>query len=711
MMAFKLSISNWTKYLKKAAILAFMGMVAIFGYIFYLAQDLPSLDQLENYDPDLVTRIYSADGKILDELYLEKRIFISIDEIPNNMKNALIASEDRRFYDHWGISMRDLFRAVVINIISLSYEQGFSSLTQQVARTLYDSIGFKKTIVRKIKEIITAIQIERTYTKSEILEMYLNNVHFGHGTYGVQAAAKRYFGKSASALTLGESAMIVGILPAPARYSPVRHPERAHYKRNVVLRVMRDQRYITNDIYSEARVIESENVIEFQAKGTAPYFTEYVRRVMEKEDDHLGVNIYRDGLKIYTTLDTRLQDIAEKSLMKSIKRNQDKLNERLFNDEEEFSQLAYHSIYPIDTVKMMMEGDSILYEDLRNKLLVQGAFIALDPTTGAILAMIGGRPDYHDQYNRAVQAKRQPGSVFKPFVYTTAIDNGYPVTKQLLNQPLVLRVLNAEGEWEKWMPRNYDGTTSGLTTLREGIRKSVNLIAVRVVKELVPAREVKAMAERMGLTTNIRAVDAIALGTSEVYLLDVVNAYSAFANKGVLNQPFGISKVEDRYGNTIKEYYPIREEVLREESAYVMTTMLQTVMDAGTGGSARWRHNFYHPAGGKTGTTQNWTDAWFVGFSKQLAAGVWVGVDDPQVSLGESQDGSRAALPAWARFMTAAHDTLGLTQKKFERPDGVINVEICSLTKDKPTNLCPLETEIFIKGTEPSQLCKVHRRN
>ena len=688
-----------------------MGMVVIFVYIFYLAQDLPSLDQLENYDPDLVTRIYSADGKILDELYLEKRIFISIDQIPNNMKNALIASEDRRFYDHWGISMRDLFRAVVINTISLSYEQGFSSLTQQVARTLYDTIGFKKTIVRKIKEIITAIQIERTYTKSEILEMYLNNVHFGHGTYGVQAAAKRYFGKSASALTLGESAMIVGILPAPARYSPVRHPERAHYKRNVVLRVMRDQRYITSDIYSEARVIESENVIEFQAEGTAPYFTEYVRRIMEKEDDHLGVNIYRDGLKIYTTLDTRLQDIAEKSLMKSIKRNQDKLNKRLFNDEEEFSQLAYHSIYPIDTVKMMMEGDSILYEELRNKLLVQGAFIALDPTTGAILAMIGGRPDYHDQYNRAVQAKRQPGSVFKPFVYTTAIDNGYPVTKQLLNQPLVLRVLNAEGEWEKWMPRNYDGSTSGLTTLREGIRKSVNLIAVRVVKELVPATEVKAMAERMGLTTNIRAVDAIALGTSEVYLLDVVNAYSAFANKGVLNQPFGISKVEDRYGNTIKEYYPIREEVLREESAYVMTSMLQTVMDAGTGGSARWRHNFYHPAGGKTGTTQNWTDAWFVGFSKQLAAGVWVGVDDPQVSLGESQDGSRVALPAWGRFMTGAHDTLGLTQKKFERPDGVINVEICSLTKDKPTNLCPLETEIFIKGTEPSQLCKVHRRN
>lgn len=710
-MAIRLSIRDILQQLKRALVLSGVGLVFIFAYVLYLAQDLPSLDQLENYDPDLVTRIYSADGDILDELFLEKRIFVGLNQIPNNMKNAVIASEDRRFYNHWGIDSRSIIRAIIINIINLGYEQGFSSLTQQVARTLYDTIGFKKTITRKIKEIITAIQIERTYTKDEILEMYLNNVHFGHGTYGVQAASKRYFGQDAGLLTLGQSAMLVGILPAPARYSPVRHPERAHYKRNVVLRVMRDQRFITKDIYSEARSIESENVLERQVKGTAPYFTEYIRRTMEKEDDHLGVNIYRDGLKIYTTLDTRLQGIAEDALMQSIKRNQDKLNKRLFNDEEEFSQLAYLGIFPEDTVKMMMEGDSTLYADLRNKLLVQGAFVALDPTSGAILAMVGGRPDYHDQYNRATQAQRQPGSVFKPFVYATAIDNGYSASKQLLNQPLVLRVLNSEGEWEKWMPRNYDGTTSGLTSLREGVRKSINLVAIRVVKELVPAAEVKATAERMGITTNIRAVDAIALGTSEVYLLDMVNAYSAFANKGVLNQPFGITKVEDRYGNVIKEYYPIREEVLREESAYMMTSMLQTVMDAGTGGSARWRHNFYHPAGGKTGTTQNWTDAWFVGFSKQLAAGVWVGVDDPRVSLGESQDGSRAALPAWAKFMAAAHDTLGLKRAKFDRPDGVVDVEICSTTKDRPSNLCPVESEIYIKGTEPSQTCKVHRRN
>jgi len=711
MMAVNLSIPTLTKYLKSALITVLIGLGIIIGYIIYLAQDLPSLDQLENYDPDLVTRIYSADGEILDELFLEKRIFVSLDQIPNNMKNAVISSEDRRFYNHWGIDSRSIIRAIVVNIISLGYEQGFSSLTQQVARTLYDTIGFRKTIIRKIKEIITAIQIERTYTKDEILEMYLNNAHFGHGTYGVQAAAKRYFGKDAVLLTLGESAMLVGILPAPATYSPINHSERAHYKRNVVLRVMRDEKFITKDMYSEARVIESENISESIAKGRAPYFTEYIRRTMEKEDDRLGVNIYRDGLKIYTTLDTRVQSVAEEALMNAIKTNQEKLNQRIFNDPEEFSRLAYLNIFPEDSVRMMMEGDTLLYEDLRNKLLVQGAFVALDPSTGSILAMVGGRPDYHDQYNRAVQAKRQPGSVFKPFVYTTAIDNGYSVTKQLLNQPLVLRVLNANGEWEKWMPRNYDGTTSGLTTLREGIRKSINLVAVRVVKELVPASEVKSMAKRMGITTDIRAVDAIALGTSEVYLLDIVNAYSAFANKGVLNKAFGITKVEDRYGNIIKEYEPIREEVLREESAYVMTSMLQTVMDAGTGGSARWRHNFYHPAGGKTGTTQNWTDAWFVGFSKQLAAGVWIGVDDPVVSLGTSQDGSRAALPAWANFMAVAHDTLRLKRMNFDRPSGVINFEICSITKDMPTNLCTVESEIFIQGTEPSQVCKVHRRN
>jgi len=305
------------------------------------------------------------------------------------------------------------------------------------------------------------------------------------------------------------------------------------------------------------------------------------------------------------------------------------------------------SIYPEDTVKMMMKQEMELYKDLRDKLLVQSAFVSLDTRTGKILALVGGRPDYPDQFNRATQSLRQPGSVFKPFVYTTAIDNGVPVTRQLLNQPVVLNVRNADGAWVKWMPQNYDGSTGGLTTIREGLRRSLNLISVRMVQEVVPAEAVKQTAQRMGISTDIRAVDAIALGTSEVHLLEMVAAYATYANKGVYSKPFGITRIEDKYGNVLREYSPKQEEVLSAETAYMMTSLLQTVLDRGTGGSARWKYHFYHPAAGKTGTTQGWTDAWFVGFSPNIAAGVWFGVDDPQVSLGKGSDGSRAALPAW----------------------------------------------------------------
>ncbi len=701
-------MKSWFHIIKRTIYTALAGIVIIFAYVFYLSIDLPSIEQLENYDPDLVTRIYSADGVLLNELYFEKRVFVELEQIPQHMRDAVVAKEDRRFYDHWGISLRDVLRAVVINTVTMSYSSGFSSLTQQLARNLYDTIGFKKTITRKIKEVITAIQIERTYTKDEILEMYLNSIHFGHGTYGVQAAAKRFYGKHAHELALDESALLVGLLPAPARYSPVRFPERALIKRNVVLRVMRDQEYISQGEYAEARARLLDSIQQEQTRGTAPYFTEYVRRFLEREDDELGINIYRDGLKIYTTLDSRLQNIAEDAVLKSVIANQQKLNKRIFNDEEEFSKLAYLSIYPEDTVKLMMAGEMELYEDLRDKLLVQSSFVALDIRTGAILAMLGGRPDYPDQFNRATQSLRQPGSIFKPFVYTTAIDNGVPVTKQLLNQPVVLNVRNAKGEWVKWMPQNYDGSTGGLTTIREGLRRSMNLISVRMVQEVVPAEAVKQMAQRMGVSTDIRAVDAIALGTSEVHLIEMVAAYGTFANKGVYCKPFGITKIEDRYGNVLKEYFPQKEEVLSAETSFIMTSLLQTVLDRGTGGSARWKYHFYHPAAGKTGTTQGWTDAWFVGYSPFIAAGAWFGVDDPQVSLGKGLDGSKAALPAWARFMRDSHDTLSYSRKEFDQPERIENVKICQVTKNLPVNLCPWETEVFIKGTEPTKRCSVH---
>ncbi|MBT6019371.1 PBP1A family penicillin-binding protein [bacterium] len=690
--------------------IVFSGAIFVLLFVLFLSRDLPSLEQLENYDPDLVTRIYSSDGKILSELFLQKRVFVELNNIPKHMHDAVIASEDRRFYDHWGLSLRSVARAISINILSLSYRQGFSTLTQQLARNLYKTIGFEDSILRKIKEVITAVQIERTYTKDEILEMYLNTVHFGHGTYGVEAATKRFFGKESNQLSVDESALLVGLLPSPASYSPIRHPERARKRRNTVLRLMRDQNYITHNEHAQYRAMTLESVKELPIRGLAPYFTEYVRRLLEKEDEALDINIYRDGLKIYTTLDSRLQALAEKVVLDAINISQSKLNNRIMNNKEEFELLGHLTIYDEDSVKMMMQGEAQLYKDLRSKLLVQTAFVAIDPKTGGIMAMIGGRPDYHDQYNRAVQAKRQPGSVFKPFVYTTALENGYTVSQQLLNQPVVLNVQNTDGSWVKWKPQNYGGSTGGLTTLREGLRKSLNLISVRIVQQdYAPAEQVKRTAQRMGISTDIRAVDAIALGTSEVIPLEMVSAYAAYANKGVYSKPFAITKIEDRYGNTIREYGAVQYEVLSEEIAFLMTNLMQTVMDRGTAGSARWKYKFTRPAAGKTGTTQGWSDAWFVGFTPQLATGVWFGVDDYQVSLGMGQDGSKAALPTWARFMRDGHDILEMPRVNFQRPSGVIVSEICSVSKMGARKACPIEKEVYKSGSEPGQKCRIHR--
>lgn len=693
--------------------LKIMGIGLVIGLlaIFILSIGLPSVEQLENFDPDLVTRIYSADGVLIDQLFQTKRVFVELDNIPMYMRNATIASEDKRFYNHWGIDYKRFIKALLVNIASLSYKQGFSSLPQQVSRNLYDSIGFDDSIIRKLKEMITAIQMERTYTKDEILGMYLNTVYFGHGTYGVEAAAKKYFSKDATDLTLGESAMLVGILPAPGPYSPINHWDRAVERRNLVLSLMEKQNYITEAERDTARLMPELMVDGNIESKSAQYFVEYIRRLLEEEDEDLGINIYRDGLKIYTTLDSRLQTIAEDITEQQIKINQQRYNNHLFNDMEFFSRLIDFEKYPIDSVKMMMRGEIPMVDELKNKLLVQTAFVALDPKSGAILAMMGGRTDYHDQFNRAVQALRQPGSVFKPFIYTTAIDNGYPVTEELLNQQVVLNRQDGQGEWIKWMPQNDDSSTGGLTTLREGLTRSLNLISVRMVQQkLAPANQIKKTAQRMKISTPIAAVDAIALGVSEVHPIEIVAAYAAFSNSGVYSKPFAITRIEDRFGNVIAEYSPEQEEVLNERTAYVVTNLMESVVNKGTGARSRWLYNFYRPAAGKTGTSQEFRDAWFVGFTPQIVAGTWFGIDGPPtVSLGDKQFGNMAALPVWAQFMKSAHDSLDLPVEDFVRPDGVIEIEICSESKKLPVAGCPVEKEIFIEGTEPIEYCETHR--
>ena len=351
---------------------------------------------------------------------------------------------------------------------------------------------------------------------------------------------------------------------------------------------------------------------------------------------------------------------------------------------------------------MMLDGQVELYDELRKELLVQCAFIALDTKTGEILAMIGGRSDYPDEFNRSTQALRQPGSVFKPYIYTAAIDNNYPVTTQLLNQPVALYRNNSKGEREKWTPRNYDKSTGGLTTLREGLQRSLNLISVRMVQELVPPRQVKDIAQRMQITSPIRAVDSIALGTSEVKPIEIVASYATFANKGIYSTPIAITRIEDKYGRIIKEYSIDQKEVLSPETAYMVTNLLQSVVDKGTGGSLRWRYKFRHPAGGKTGTTQNLSDAWFVGFTPNITAGVWYGIDEYSVSLGDGQYGGVAALPAWALFMKNAHKELNIPKDRFEIPEGVVEIEIDSDTKQLPTSRTKnLEKEFFLRSNVP----------
>jgi len=678
--------------------------ILVLVYVFYLSRDLPSLERLETFDPAMLSTLYDRNGEVIGEFYIQKRVFIDIEDMPKHLKDAAIASEDKRFRSHWGVDLQSFGRAVVVNISSMSFRQGFSTLSQQLARNLYKEVGFKDSITRKLKEIITAVQIERTYTKDEILEMYLNTVHFGHGTYGAESAAKRFFNKPASELTVGESAMLVGLLPSPANYSPLRNLNKAIDRRSLVLKLMYDQDLISYQDYMEHNSIIPDNIFYEIPRGKAPYFAEHVRRILEKQDDELGINIYQDGLKIYTTLDYRLQKIAEESVMKTLKKNQDEFNKQLFEDDDRFSKLGYLSIYPADSVKTMLNGQLELYEELRQNLLVQCAFVALDTKTGEILAMIGGRSDYLDQYNRSTQALRQPGSVFKPYIYTAAIDNNYPVTTQLLNQPVSLYRNNAKGEREKWTPKNYDNSTGGLTTLREGLRRSLNLISVRMVQELVPPRQVKDIAQRMQITSPIRAVDAIALGTSEVRPIEIVSSYATFANKGIYSSPMAIVRIEDKYGRIIKEYSNEQKEVLSPETAYMMTNLLQTVVDKGTGGSIRWKYKFRHPAAGKTGTTQNWSDAWFVGYTSQIAAGVWYGVDQYPISLGKGQAGSVAALPAWALFMKEAHKTLNLPKEDFSIPEGVIEVEIDSDTKGLPNNRTKnIEKEFFLKSNAPTK--------
>jgi len=679
-------------------------------YLYNLSQDLPDPSQLEQYRPKLGSRVYSADGKLIKEFFEERRSFVPLERIPKHLVQALLATEDRRFYNHWGVNLMRIVQAVVIDLIHMEKRQGASTITQQLSRLLY--LTPEKTISRKIKEILTAIQIEKTYTKNEILQMYLNHVYLGHGAHGVQMAAQRYFGKNVEDLDIPESATLVALCQRPEALSPIRNPSGCLSRRNLVLRSMHTTGVLSAEdleryTATELGVLNQPANIHY---GEAPYFTEHVRQLLWAK---YGRDVLTQGLKIYTTLDTRVQHLAEQAVQRQLRKVQHDVNMNLINKKEHFKIISQALLDSLGmTMREFVADSARLHGLLSKKRPVQAALVCLEPKTGYVRALIGGRDFDESKYNRATQAQRQPGSAFKPFVYTTVIDNGFPPTYEVINQPVVVKLEDGT----EWRPHNFDMSIGGFVTLREALARSLNLPTVRLVQQISNPSTVVEYAKKMGLTTNLPAYESIALGSGEVIPMEITSAFSAFANQGVLMAPIFILRVEDKDGNILEENIPHGKEVLNKETAYIMADMLKSVLNYsagpgryGTGVGARSRFGFYRPAGGKSGTTNDYRDTWFLGFTPQFATGVWVGFDRQDMSFKRGT-GSSIALPIWAPFMKAIHDTLGLPVEDFVQPETVIRTEICTISKKLANDECPsVVNEVFKAGSEPTTRCDIHR--
>jgi penicillin-binding protein 1A len=673
-------------------------IAGVSGYLIF-NDNLPDFDAW-SFQPKRVTNVYSADGRHLQDFLEENREIVTYEEIPASMQAALLAAEDRRFFSHWGIDIYRIPGSLLANLKDRRLVgQGASTLTQQLARNIFAEVGTQRssasfadvavTYARKIREQITAVLIERLYTKPEIMTMYLNTVYFGHGAYGIKSAARLYFDCEVDQLTLEESALLVGLLPAPNRYTPLRHPERAHTQRNLVLYSMADNGAITSAERDSLRnePIDARRGRHEETYGIAPYFVEHVRQQMQRE---FGMATYREGFVVHTTLDSRLQQIAEKHFDTEIGKVQKKVDKYL--------------------------KDVGASQRARDSALVQAAFVAMDPATGHILAMIGGRDFSHSKFNRATQAKRQPGSAFKPFVYTAAIDNNRFAVDVLDDNAFTLWDHRREQFWD---PENYDKKFKGPMTLREGLKQSRNLISIKLADELGPSL-IRSYARNMGISTPIQAIPSIGVGTSEVLLLDLVAAYAVFPNKGIYVKPMAISRLERKDGDVFfTQESGRKQEVLRPAVAVIVTDMLRSAVDevGGTGRRIRTTYDFRTQAAGKTGTTNDYTDAWFIGFTPHLVAGVWVGLDDPSLRLWPRQAGSAAALPLWAEFMKEVYASMepyrSLRKRGFEYPeDLVVRRAVCNDSHKIATRFCPDQREeLFIAGEVLPGTCPQHGRS
>jgi penicillin-binding protein 1A len=648
---------------------------ATVGVFLHFKRTLPSLSKLESIAPPVKTVIFDRNGEPISELFQENRVLVSLDEIPKNLVNAFLVTEDRRFHEHWGVSLLDNIRALWVDLRTGKKAQGASTITQQLARNLF--LSHEKILTRKIREALLAIEIEKRYTKDEILAMYLNQIYFGHGAYGVESAARLYYGKPARDLALSECAMLAGIPKNPAGYSPIRHPAAAIERARIILDLMRRSGVVNAEEADRAVAELRPTAREPGRVREAPYFVESIRQ--ELLTRYSPEVLYGGGLRITTSLDLGLQRAAEEAV------------------ESRLSDLEKKRRYRVRL------GDEAVEANRRaggtETGYIQGALLALDPATGEIRAMVGGRNFGDSHFNRAVQARRQPGSAFKIFVYTAAVDRGVRPSDICLDTPLTIPIAGSDD----YSPQNIDGEFRGPMTIRDALKHSVNVPAVRTLMK-VSARAVIETARQLGVASELLAVPSLALGSCEVTLLEMTSAISAFPNLGVRAEPYAILRVEDRDGHVLEEARPRLREALNPQTAYIMTTMLESVVNEGTGARIR-SSGFRGAAAGKTGTPNDFTDAWFLGFTPRLACGVWVGFDKKE-TIGEDQTGSRTALPIWVDFMKAAGRD---NDPPFAKPDEIVERIVCPDSGELATEMCPSRrAEVFIRGFAPSTPCSLH---
>jgi penicillin-binding protein 1A len=735
---------------------AMLGIMS--GVTFAYVGDLPQISALDNYAPSTITRVYASNGQVVGEFATQRRVVVGYDDINPVLRQAIIATEDADFDRHFGINIFRIFAAVFTDIVERRRAQGASTLTQQVARNL-DQFGLtkQKLFDRKIREWILAIQIEKRYTKKEIFAIYCNQMYLGHGAYGIEAASRLYFNKSNKQLSLEEAALVAGIFQTPERQSPFVDMKRATQRRNVVLQRMADERYITQAQADEAK--QKPIVTRGQPNqppGIAPFFVEEVRKHLERQ---YGAKVlYEHGLAVRTTIDTTLQNIANRALEHGL-RTYDKRHgwrrpkRNVFDDgragddykDERWNRpIAPGDVVPAVVVTSPKTGaarlrigryhadlarEGFLWTGSRKSAAdlfkpgdlievavtaidetagtvavtleqtpsVEGAIVAIENRTGQIKAMVGGWSFNRSKFNRAVQAYRQLGSTFKPIVYTAAIDRGFTPASILIDEP----VSYPAGNGQIYSPHNYDYKFEGPITLRWALEESRNVPAIKMMDTLGP-KNVLAYAKRFGFEEDFPPYLPIALGAGDATLLEVTSAYTTFPNQGVRMKPFMVLNVKDREGNLLEENRSEPSDVIRADTAYVVTNMLRGVLVRGTAQraasmAAQW------PLAGKTGTVDDNTDAWFIGFDPDITVGVWIGLDEKK-SLGSQEQGALAALPIWMEFMKAYIG--GRPDKddppKFEAPGNIVFLAVdkssgAVLPGDTPGAI----TEAFIAGTQP----------